>query len=111
MPYLKLISLQCKDTEDVTGADETYLLIAGRRVWGPNSMNDNDTADLTGMTPFRFNRSIRIELYDQDAGWWDDDDFLGATFAYLSQMGTGEKEHTFTGDGANYRLTYEVIRG
>jgi hypothetical protein len=109
MPQLKLISIVCNDTEDVTGADETYLLIAGRRVWGPQSMNDNDTQSLDGVPVIRFRRSIRVDLYDQDAGWFDDDDHLGSTYVYSSQMGVGEKEHVFNGDGANYRFTYEVL--
>ena len=106
---LRLISLVCHGTEDWTGADETYLLAAGRRVWGPNSMNDNDVADLTGIPHQQFRSKIRIDLYDKDAGFVDDDDHLGRTYARASQAGKGEQEHDFTGDGAHYTLTYEVL--
>lgn len=109
MAQLRLISLVCHGTEDWTGADETYLLIAGRRVWGPESMNDSDVEDLTRVSPIRFRRKARIDLYDQDAGWVDDDDHLGRTYAYATDAGKGEQEHDFKGDGAHYTLTYEVI--
>ena len=107
---LKLISLVCHDTEDWTGADEAYLLVKGRRIWGPQSMNDNDAADLRGVFPVSFTSSARIDLYDQDAGWFDNDDHLGTAYAYASQVGTGEKQVSFTKSGASYTLFFEVIR-
>lgn len=109
MPSLRLISIVCNDTEDVSGADEPYLRAAGRTVWGPQSLNDRESADLRDVALLPFRRSIRIDLYDEDAGWWDDDDHLGTTYAYASQAGAGEKEAKFTGDGADYLLTYEVL--
>ena len=44
-----------------------------------------------------------------DAGYFDDDDDLGTTYAYKSMAGKGVQEHHFTGDGAHYILTFEVI--
>ncbi|MBE9591881.1 MAG: hypothetical protein IMF19_00225, partial [Proteobacteria bacterium] len=80
MAELELISLVCKATEDWTGADETYLLLNGRRVWGPNSMNDNDVEDLSRMPKASFHSKVRVDLYDQDSGWFDDDDHLGRMY-------------------------------
>ncbi|HEX2974607.1 MAG TPA: hypothetical protein VHO68_01620 [Bacteroidales bacterium] len=74
-------------------------------------MNDGESKDLNEvpMKPFRY--SVRIDLYDQDVGgWFDKDDHLGTTYAYASDADKGEIEHTFKGDGANYRLTYEVLQ-
>jgi hypothetical protein len=34
MPFLKLISLECLETEDYTGSDEVYIRINGRRMKG-----------------------------------------------------------------------------
>ncbi len=109
MPSVRLLSLVCNTTEDSTGPDEAYIRVKGTRVWGPNSMNDGDSADLSGVEAIPFTDSARIELYDQDTGWLDDDDHLGTTYAYANQAGQGEKEHTFDGDDANYRLTYETL--
>lgn len=109
MANLRLISLVCNATEDNTGADETYLHVEGKRVWGPTSMNDTESKDLKEVPLIPFRYRVRIDLYDQDAGgWFDKDDHLGTTYVSADQADAGEKEHTFTGDGANYRLTYEV---
>ena len=108
MTVLHPISLQCLITEDNLGPDEAYLTFAGRRLFGPESMNDNDLRDLQSLVrPIRFRRAIRVELYDQDAGWFDDDDFLGRLEVKADQE-KGEHVHDFKGDGANYVFTYEV---
>lgn len=109
MPQLRLISLHCRKTEDWSGPDEAYLLVKGRRHWGPQSMNDGDAADLSATRPVGFQAKARIDLYDEDAGWPDDDDHLGRTYAREAQAGKGDVEHRFTGDGADYLLTYEVL--
>jgi hypothetical protein len=70
-------------------------------------MNDGDLRDLSNIDPQSFRRAIRVELYDQDAGWFDDDDFLGRLEVKADQE-RGEHTHTFTGDGARYDFTYEV---
>jgi hypothetical protein len=73
-------------------------------------MNDGDVADLSGLNPILFTRKCRIDLYDQDAGWIDDDDHLGTTYARANMAGKGEQEFDFTGDGAHYTLIYEVLQ-
>lgn len=78
MATLRLNSILCKTTEDSTGADEPYLLVGNRQVWGSQSMNDNETEDLTVVPNIPFNSRIRLSLYYQDAGWFDNDDFLGS---------------------------------
>ena len=108
MVHLRLISLLCKTTED-WGADEPYLLVSGIRVWGPDKMDNGISRDLRGVPLQRFSNKVRISLYDQDSGFLDDDDFLGTTVVFKSYAGKGEQEHTFTGDGARYVLTYEVL--
>ncbi len=109
MPQLKLFSLVCHGTEDWTGADEAYLLLNGQRIWGPESMNDNDVENLGNLPTYPFQNSVRIELYDQDTGGWDNDDHLGTTYARAIEAGIGEQERQFTGDGAHYTLTYSVM--
>ncbi|MGZ9123850.1 MAG: S8 family peptidase [Candidatus Binatia bacterium] len=108
-PRLRLVQLICDQTEDWAGGDETYLQVNGQRVWGPMSMNNGQTADLRILTPIPFRQRARVDLYDQDAGWADRDDHLGATYAWSTELGRGEREHRFTGDGAQYTLVYEVL--
>lgn len=109
MVYLRLISLHCHETED-WGNDEVYLVVLGMVRWGKTSMNENDTQDLTTVGLIRFNKRARIDLYDGDAGYIiDDDDHLGTTYARRSEVGEGEQERLFTGSGARYTLTYQVM--
>ena len=68
MPQLRLISLQCSETEDWTGPDEPYVLLNGKQVWGPVSMNTNDRQDLGAVPPYSFRRQVRIDLLEEDAG-------------------------------------------
>jgi hypothetical protein len=105
---LKLHSIFCKTTEDNTGADEPYLLVGNRKIWGSQSMNDNESEDLTMVPEVAFTRSIRLSLYDQDSGFFDKDDFLGSWVVWAGETGT-LREARFNGDGADYTITYEVF--
>lgn len=111
MANLRLISLVCKKTEDTCGADEAYLRVAGKTVWGPKSINDGEEAVLESIIkPIHFDQKIRIALYDKDVGgWFDDDDHLGTTYAYANQTGDDVHDSRFTGDGADYTLYYKVL--
>lgn len=113
MPKLKLISLVCEATEDYSGNDEIYLLVKGRRVWGVSDMDTSPpskkTKDLSGVALIDFTDNARLDLYDEDTGWLDDDDHLGTNYVYASEAGQGSKERAFTDEGASYRLTYEVL--
>jgi hypothetical protein len=106
MAKLRLISLACNTTEDNLGADETYLLVNGVKVWGA-SMNNNDVVDLSGVDDLDFRSRARVELYDEDSP--DDDDHLGIFYVRSGQAGRGEREYKFVEDEADYTLTYEVL--
>ncbi len=103
--YLKLVSLQCITTEDWTGADEPYLNVGGNTVWS-GSLNDSQSANLTGLSATPFFGQIEIELYDDDSP--DGDDWLGTGVAHDWQAGSGYQTIYFTQDGARYKLTYYV---
>jgi hypothetical protein len=78
MPFLKLLALECHNTEDNTGPDEAYLRINGRRVWR-GKINDGETRDLSDVNRTEFVDNCRIDLYDKDfgLGGLDPDDHLG----------------------------------
>jgi hypothetical protein len=105
MAKLKLNRIKCHSTEDWGGADEVRLKLNDVEVWR-SDMNDDDELNL-GIVK-HFNYSARIDLYDEDTGWFDDDDHLGTNSVNVSDAGKGEKTLSFTGDGANYTLYYEV---
>ena len=109
MPKLKLMSLACNAPQDWDGTDETYIRIAGKRVWGPEKMKAMRVEDLEKQLPaYRFQNKIRIDLYERDTHWLKKDDHLGRTYARADMVG-GEWEHQFRGFGANYLLTFKVI--
>jgi hypothetical protein len=103
MPYLKLISLECHDTEDDTGADEAYIRINGRRVWKGN-INDNQSKDLGSVERIEFTENSRIDLYDEDVGGFDPDDHLGTQYVWARQVDHGEQHLSFSGSRWNYTL-------
>ena len=103
---LHLISLYCESTEDWTGPDEPYLLVNGVRVWGNASMNDRESEEINVSLDAR--GATQIRLFDEDAGWFDDDDPLGVVTVGESQIDQGVQFGSFTDDGANYTLVYTV---
>ncbi|NEP17290.1 MAG: hypothetical protein F6J97_10340 [Leptolyngbya sp. SIO4C1] len=108
MANLKLISLECKKTEDWSGADEPYLRVNGNNVWGPISLNNGQSATVDRTV--EFSQTAEIALYDQDVGsWFDTDDHLGTLAANTDQVGQGEQRGRFNKDGADYTLTWEVL--
>ena len=113
MPKLHLLSLVCNRTEDSGGADEIYLLVRGNKVWGTQDMDTSPpsqkTKDLSGVKLIPFTDNARLDLYDEDTGWLDDDDHLGTNYAYASEVNQGTKERAFTEDEASYLLSYEVL--
>jgi len=104
--------LTCDSTEDYMGSDEIYITVNGQKVWGPTKMNES-SPELKSKTINKeksFSTRARIDLYDDDAGWGDDDpDHLGRTYAYAAQSADGEQYYTFTGCGARYRMAYLVL--
>jgi hypothetical protein len=110
---VQLISLECWSTEDNLGADEAYLKFRGFRVWGVQSMNDEDTVSLAGdprLSALRFDNTAAVWLYDADTGIFDKDDWLGGVTVSAAQAGAGEQTGWFDYDGALYLLTYRVVR-
>jgi hypothetical protein len=112
MPTLTLKTLYCRETEDWTGADEPYLRVNGKTVWS-GTLNDNKDAGLVDKKTgeplaFALNGQATIKLFDADAGWFDDDDFLGSIEVTNQDIGLGDLTKPFNLDGAYYELTYAV---
>ena len=103
--YVKLVSLDCIETEDTTGADELYLKIRGKTVWSGNLNNGGDV-DLATVPSKEFYGQTNIDLYDDD--WPDADDWLGSNAVYATEAGQGDHTVSFKEDGAHYVLTYRV---
>ncbi|MBD1891578.1 hypothetical protein [Coleofasciculus sp. FACHB-SPT9] len=115
MATLTLKTLYCQETEDWTGSDEPYLRVNGQTVW-QGALNDQKdaplfnekTADPNDFLAFDFSGQATIKLFDADAGWFDDDDFLGSIQVTNQDIGLGDQTKPFNLDGAYYELTYEV---
>ncbi len=107
MPFLKLISLECHDTEDDTGADEAYIRVNGRKVWSAD-INDGQTQDLGKVERIEFVDNSRIDLYDGDTGVFDPDDHLGTQYVWNRQADRGEQHLSFNGSRWGYTLHCRV---
>ena len=71
------------------------------------SLNDGQSANLTGVLARPVYDRVNIGLYDDDT-WPDNDDLLGTGTAYATQAGRGYRTLTFSGPGWYYQLTYYV---
>jgi len=107
---LRLVSLKCHETEDVTGADEVYLHVDNVLRWGPLSINDGETRSLAGVDEIAFRKSAALDLFDRDGdAWYDDDDHIAKVILSGADAKQGIRECSFEGDGARYTLRYEVL--
>ena len=105
MRQLMLKQLKCYETED-WGADECRLEVyidGALQPYLKTSLNNKQVWTLN--RTYTFQTSVDIKLWDEDSP--DADDFLGA-----ARIGTGVTDNataSFTQDGANYQLWYQVI--
>ncbi|NHC14531.1 hypothetical protein [Motilibacter deserti] len=104
---IKIYNLWCESTEDWTGADEPYITVNGSKVWS-GSLNDRQgvTINVTKSS----SNTTRVKLYDADAGFFDNDDFLGEFAVNLDHAGQGLQEAHFAAWTADYTMYYEVVR-
>jgi len=109
MPFLRLQSLECHQTETITGPDKAYLRVNGRTVWGPQKINDHESKDLGGVDRIEFAENCRIDLYDKDTRLpGDPDDHLGTAYVWSRQVGEGEQHLPFSGSRWSYTLHLRV---
>ena len=106
---LKLVSLVCRETNDILSADEILLKLDGTTVFGPTDIRNNETIDLGAIAPKKFRRTITATLIDKDTDGVNADDLLGTVTIRRSQVGQGVLEATFQERGADYSLFFKVI--
>ncbi|WP_411129312.1 hypothetical protein [Streptomyces sp. x-19] len=107
MPDLHLTKIKCFETESVMGADKLRIQFKSAYSDDPDwqigtgigSMNTGDVKDLSLSLLFR--KEIKLRLVDVDA--FDDWDVLGEV-----TIRGGKGTHSFTWDGAHYKLWYHV---
>jgi len=111
---LTLKSLICHDTQDATGDDEAKLVVyvdgVRTRVWrkdmNDDDSNDRDKSELVLNVAFRFRHDIRIELWDEDTGFFDSDDHLGSVI--MGPQAATNVRVGFVESDASYTLLYDV---
>jgi hypothetical protein len=98
--------LHCHETEDYTGADECLLKIfKDGHHYGSYRQDMNNGNDWSLNITTIFSNKVEIELWDEDAGLWDDDDFLGrVTITRDNSGGRNGNSSDFTLDGARYTI-------
>jgi hypothetical protein len=107
------VELYCGITEDFHGPDGAYIRADGRVYWPWNGvvyMNKGSYHDFASRYAREFTTDIKLDLWDQDRGIWDDDDHLGTVWIDANDAGQGMIERWFASDGAYYRLKFYVER-
>ena len=107
--FIKFISITCHEMEDFLVFDEPYLRFNGETVWNGKVTSDHEPHDLSSIELISFYETAKIELWERDTGFFDDDDFIGKAYVHTSLAGKGEQASSFTGDGANYSLVFEIL--
>jgi len=100
---LQLKSFYCDTQEDFTGGDDVYFKINGKK-YGTYRGYEGKTKNISSEM-ILFDGSTKISMYEYDL---DGDDFLGSVTIYSEEAQKGEQSCSFTGDGANYTLYYQV---
>jgi hypothetical protein len=107
------IYLACIFTEDSTGADEAYMRADGRVWWpanGVQSMGDDQVHWFAARYEREFTVDVKFDLYDQDGGIFDPDDYLGSAMVDASMAGKGDQIAGLNLDDADYEFRFRVER-
>ncbi len=103
MPTLILKTLKCNKKQDSFGADDPYLCVDGKKIWGPIKAVKDETLIINENLQFRGHAVI--QLWEKDIA---PDDLLGSHTVNKDEAGKGKLEADFTEEGADYVLVYEV---
>jgi hypothetical protein len=103
---LKFTSLHCIHQEDWTGSDQVYIKINGTKVTETVRISTGQVLDLSNMSRYFFDSSIKIEVYEYD---WEGDDLLLSATISGDEVGEGFNSKYGTHWDAKYRIHYEVL--
>jgi hypothetical protein len=116
---LRLQSIKCvKITGDEGGLvgdfiDEPYIKVDGVEVWSgrsdPLRMKDGDVRNLSGVSATLSGQSARVQLWENDPGFFNSPDDGPAEF-FADYTGGNERTQTLTLNGGVYEITYRVDR-
>jgi hypothetical protein len=105
MPKLLVNSLTCNETTSGMGDDQVFINVNGVRVFGVVEMESGQTAHPGDEVQFT-NKAV-IDVWEKDTG--SDNDRIGQHTARARLKGKGERSVSFSGDGSDYTLQYEVV--
>ena len=105
MPQLTLVELQCITTEDSVGVDECRLEVFLDGALQPALKRDMNNGQRWALNQtYTYQTAAQVKLWDEDTP--DEDDLLGTVNIGAT---AGAATGTFTGDGASYKLSYQVV--
>jgi hypothetical protein len=104
-PTLHLAELKCIQADDL-GGDEAYLVVGGRKVWGPVSIDDGDTRPV-GVDVEFLSAALQVHAYDEEGRFFEDD-LVGSALIGRADRFEGPKRIELAGGSARYELRYEV---
>ena len=112
MATMRLVRLVCNNPEDSTGDDDVYILVNGKRVWGPKEMDsspaEKKTKSINYSRDFGSIAEFRVKLFEEDRFSPGGDDDLG-TFRIHPIPTDPEQTHRFKGEDHGFKWDYELI--
>ena len=110
---VQLLKVECTTTQDqgILGggpADELVVQVGDAVVFGPEDIDDGETADLSGVGLKKFRRSIKVTLIDEDVT--SPDDILGTVTIRRGLAGDGVQQVRLQENGADYTLFFKVVK-
>ena len=91
---------------DPTGADDTFIRVNGRKIWGDHGMKKNRTRGVNYSEDYTNNPEVA--LWDED-GWWSGDEFLGSFIASPGDNFLGDQGREVSGSGSKYEVFYSFV--
>lgn len=86
---------------DIGSADDTYIKVDSRKIWGENSMSNGSYKTVNYAKDFTYAASIA--LFDED---WGNDDYMGGFT--VSNLTNGQAVRQVSGSGSTYNVYYSV---
>ncbi len=107
---LEIRSIKCiKNGADSDGADDTYIKINGKSVWGIYEMEEGETYTVSHEVRYKNSAQPRIELFDKDPKskkGKNKDDFMGGftaeTFSWITP--SAQRINQVSGSGSVYEI-------
>ena len=106
MRTCKLIRIRCHKKNEYI-SDEPYIVVNGKTVWSAQGVDEDESREINQV--YRFTRELTVQLFEDDPGGIDSDDFIDEQIITPAYAGKGELKFHFIGEDAHYSI-WMVVR-